>query len=191
MVVAIGVSIAVRDRVRRLSCAASGEDAELASLLAALAERFGFAELTREPRGGRGMRSWRHAPADLIERSGGVSGREALALSTIGRLVYRDGRLFRRRLLEPSRNRLCRVSRRRAPHQPGRWRRRPCGCVSSSTHRRRREKLNDGSVMRRARPAAKFVPFYLGLMSDPRNGSNRLYRNAPENVKRSSRVTID
>ena len=93
MIVAIGSSIAARDRVRRRYCEASGEDAELASLLAALAERFGFAEFTREPRGGRGMRSWRHAPADLIERSGGASGREALALSTIGRLVYRDGRL--------------------------------------------------------------------------------------------------
>jgi len=46
--VAIGVSIATSGRVRRRYGEASGEDAELASLLAALSERFGFAEFTRE-----------------------------------------------------------------------------------------------------------------------------------------------
>ena len=91
MIVGIGSSIAAGDWVRGRYCEASGEDAELAALLAAVAERFGLARLTREPGGGRGIVSWRQAPADLIERSGGVSGLDAFALSTIGRLAFRDG----------------------------------------------------------------------------------------------------
>ena len=93
MIVGIDLSIAARGRVRRRYCEAGGEDAELPSLLAALAGRFGFARLAREPRGGRGPSSWPHRPADLIERSGGLSGLDAFALSTIGRLAHRGGRL--------------------------------------------------------------------------------------------------
>ena len=72
MIVGIGSSIAARGWVRRRYGEASGEDGELASLLAALAERFGFAKphTSREAVAGREAGDTR--PADLIERSGGA-----------------------------------------------------------------------------------------------------------------------